>query len=147
MNSKTFTSKGGWFNITLAVDWEEYDDGEKGTSAFYNSKSWTGNLRITPIRLENIADPTEDKAAKVIKERLANNKQAVKIKLGEWDCVHYKQEVREGDQFFVLYYWETGKIDSILICSFAINKKREGSRANRAELILVQKMIRSITIN
>ena len=147
MNSKTFTSKGGWFSLTLPVDWEEYDDGEEGTSAFFNSKSWTGNLRITPVRLENIADPTEDKAAKFIKERLANNRQAVKINLGEWDCVHYKQEVSENDQSFVLYYWETGKINSILICSFAIIKERDGSRANRAELILVQKMIRSITIN
>jgi hypothetical protein len=143
----TFTSKGGWFSITLPVDWEAYDDGDEGTSAFFNSKSWTGNLRITPIRLENIADPTEDKAAKVIKERLANNKQAVKIKLGEWDCVHYKQKTREGDRSFVLYYWETGKMDCILICSFAIDEKRDGCRANRAELILVQQMIRSITIN
>ena len=147
MNSRNFTSPGNWFSFTLPVDWEEYDDGEEGTYAFFNSKSWTGNLRITPIRWENIPDSSEDKAAIFIKERLASNKQAVKIKLGEWDCVHYKQEVNENDQSFVVYYWETGKVDSILICSFAINKKSEGSRANRAELILVQKMIRSITIN
>ena len=146
MNSKNFTSPGGWFSFTLAVDWKEYNDGEEGTYAFFNYKSW-GNLRITPIRWENIPDSSEDKAAIFIKKRLASNKQAVKIKLGEWDCVHYKQEVNENDQSFVVYYWETGKVDSILICSFAINKKSEGSRANRAELILVQKMIRSITIN
>ena len=147
MNTRKFTSQDGWFSFTLPVDWEEYDDGEEGTYAFFNSKSWTGNLRITPIRWENIADPAEDKAEIFIKKRLANNKQAVRIKLGEWDCVHYKQEVNEDNQSFVVYYWETGKIDSILICSFAINKVREGSKANRAELILVQQMIRSIIIN
>ena len=147
MNSKNFTSPGGWFSFTLPVDWEEYDDGEKGTYAFFNSKSWTGNLRITPIRWEKMPDPTEDKAAKFIKKRLASNKQAVKIKLGDWDCVHYKKEIKEDNKSFIVYYWETGKIDSILICSFTIDKKREDSKANRAELILVQRMIRSINIS
>ena len=147
MNSKNFTSPGGWFSFTLAVDWKEYNDGEKDTYAFFNYNSWTGNLRITPIRLENIAYPTEDKAAQFIKKRLASNKQAVKIRLGDWDCVHYNKEVKEGDESFIVYYWETGKTDSILICSFTIDKKRKDSKANRAELILVQKMIRSIAIN
>ena len=147
MNSRNFTSPDGWFSLTLSVDWKEYNDGEKDTYAFFNSKSWTGNLRITPIRWENIADPIEDKAAKFIKKRLADNKQAVRIKLGDWDCVHYRKEIKEGDDSFVVYYWETGKTDSILICSFTIDKKRENSKANRGELILVQKMIRSITLN
>lgn len=146
MNSRNFTSQGGWFSLTLPVNWKEYNDGEEGTYAFFNSKAWTGNLRITPIRWENIGDPI-DKAAKFIKKRLADNKQAVKIILGNWDCVHYKKEIKEGDNNFVVYYWETGKNDSVLICSFTIDKKRDGSRANRAELILVQTMIRSIVIN
>ena len=147
MNSKNFTSPGGWFSFTLAVDWKEYNDGEEGTYAFFNYKCWTDNLRITPIRWENITDPTEDKAEKFIKKRLATNKQAINIKLGDWDCVHYNKEVKEGDESFVVYYWETGKADSILICSFTIHKERKDSKVNRAELILVQKMIRSITIN
>ena len=147
MNTRNFTSQDGWFSLILPVDWDEYNDGEEGTHAFFNSKSWTGNLRITPIRWENTAGPIEDKAAKFIKKRLADNKQAVKIILGNWNCVHYKKEIKEGANSFVVYYWETGKADSILICSFTIDKKRDDSRANRAELILVQSMIRSIVIN
>jgi len=147
MDSKNFTSQGGGFSFKLPIDWEEYDDGVDGTYAFFNSKSWTGNLRITPIRWENIPDPTEEKTAKFIKTRLAGNKQAVKLKLGDWDCVHYKKEIKDDDKSFVVYYWESGKIDSIIICSFTIYKTSEGTKANRAELILVQSMIRSIIIN
>ena len=147
MNSRTFTSQCGWFSFTLSADWEEYDDGEEGTYAFFNPKAWTGNLRITPIRWDNIADPAEDGIAKFIKKRLDNNKQAFKTKLGDWDCVHYRKDVEEDDEPFVVYYWETGKTNTILICSFTIDKKREGGKANRAELILVQNMIRSININ
>jgi len=147
MNSKNFTSQDGWFSFALPVDWDEYDDGEEGTYAFFNSKSWTGNLRITPIRWENSPGPTEDRATEFIKKRLASNKQAFKIKLGDWYCVHYRKEIKDHDESFVVYYWETGKTDSVLICSFTIYKSGEDSKANRAQLILVQSMIRSIIIN
>ena len=137
MTSKTFTSPNGWFSLKLPANWDEYDD-EEGTSAFFNSKSWTGNFRVTPIRWTGLADPNEDKAAKYILAELKENKIATKVKLGNYDCAFYKNELIQDDTQFIIYYWTTGKGNTAFICSFTIDKKQEATKLNQSELEQVQ---------
>lgn len=73
MKSKTFTSQKGCFRLTLPVEWDESNDGEENTYSFFNSKYWTGNLRITPFRWTQLADQNEDKAAEFISDELSEN--------------------------------------------------------------------------
>src|SRR5688572_20031613 len=117
MNSKTFTSQNGWFSLTLPADWDEYDDGEEDTYAFFNSKSWTGNFRITPFRWTHVVDPNEDKAAEFIADELSENTGATKIRFGDFDCAHYKKDVKQDDDSLIVYYWATGKKNNLFICS------------------------------
>ena len=141
---KTFTSENGWFTITLPSDWEEYDDEDtdSDTYAFFNMKSWTGNLRITPFK--NFENPEKDMAADFMDSELEENESAISMKLGELDAIHYKEEI-EGD--LIIYYWITGKNDTLFTCSFTTNKQIEGSKENGKELELVQKILSTIKIN
>jgi hypothetical protein len=147
MNSKKFTSPAGWFNLTLPENWEEYNDDVEGTSAFFNTKNWTGNLRITPIKWENLEDPNEDKAAKYLAQELKNNENSTRIKIGDFECAHYRKDVLQDGEDLVIYYWITGKKNIVFICSFTIDKKQELTLENEAEIRLVQNIIKSIKIN
>lgn len=147
MGSKKFISPNGWFNLTLPKNWEEYDDeGEEGTCAFFNTNNWTGNFRITPIKWDNLVDPNEDKAAKYIEQELNNNKKATKIKIGNFDCVHYRKGLSQDGDDLVIYYWVTSKKDIVFICSFTIDKEQEQTEQNKSEIQLVQDIIKSIKI-
>src|ERR1044072_6757478 len=104
MDYKIFTSQNGWFTLTIPKDWEEYDNEEENTYAFFNAQKWTGNFRITPFRWTELADPTEDKAAQFISDELNENNSAIKIRLGDFDCAHYKKDIQQDSEDFVIYY-------------------------------------------
>ncbi len=146
MNFKTFTSQNDWFSLTIPIEWQEYDDGEEDTCAFFNAKSWTGNFRITPLRWTKILDPAEDKAAQFIAEELAENKDATQIKLGLFDCAHYKKCIKQDGEELVVYYWATGKKNDLFVCSFTIDQKQEKTKKNKSELQTVQNIIKTIKI-
>jgi hypothetical protein len=146
MSFKTFTSPNGDFSLSLPTDWDEYDDGDNETYAFFNAKAWTGNLRITPFYWANLVNPNEDKAADLISEELAENKDARKIKLGNFDCAYYKKHiVQDGDEL-VIYYWIAGKNSDLFTCSFTINKEQESTKENEIELKKVEDIIKSIKV-
>jgi hypothetical protein len=137
MKVKTYNLQHGWFSLTLPDDWDEYDDGDdKGTFVFFNSKNYSGNLRISPFHWEN-AKSNENKASEFIDEELNEKKDAMKIKLGKFDCVHYKKEL-------VIYHWCIGENSDIYICSFTIDKLREQTDQHKTELEIVQDIIKSI---
>ena len=148
MTHKKFTSRSGWFNLKLPIDWEEYDDdGEEDTYTFFNANNWTGNFRITPFRWTDLVDPNEDKAAEFIAEELNENDGATKIKLGDLDCAHYKKDLLQDGDDLVIYYWVVGKKDNLFVCSFTIDKKQEQTEHNKAEVTVVEDIIKSIYIN
>ncbi len=147
MDMKAFTSQNVWFSLTLPADWDEYDDGEEDTYAFFNSKSWSGNFRVTPFRWTQVTVPNEDKAANFITDELSENEGAIKMKLGNFDCAHYKKDTQQDDEALVVYYWATGIKNILFICSFSIDKKQELTKQNQAELRIVQNIIKSIKIN
>ncbi|TMI70670.1 MAG: DUF3805 domain-containing protein [Bacteroidetes bacterium] len=149
MSDKIFKSQNGWFSLTLPIDWEEYDDDEtdERTYAFFNIKEWTGNFRITPFRWTNLVHPTEDKAAKYIAKELRKNHGATKITLGDFDCTYYRKDFLQDGDDLVIYYWITGKRETLFICSFTIDKKHEETEQSKVEMEIVQDIIRSIQIN
>ncbi|WP_254413212.1 DUF3805 domain-containing protein [Dyadobacter diqingensis] len=149
MSSKHFISRNGWFSLSLPDGWEEYNDGDDSDNyAFFNAaaKSWTGNFRITSFRWTDLIDSSEDKASQYIEEELA--KEGVQnIRLGSFNCAHYKEESIQDDDEQVVYYWITGKTSDLYICSFVIDKKQENTSINLQELDSVQNMIGSIQPN
>ena len=146
MSHKKFTSRSGWFKLTLPPDWEEYEIDEEDTYAFFNAKDWTGNFRITPFRWANLADPNQDKAAEFILEQLNENEGATRIKLGSFDCALYKENVLQDGDELVIYYWIAGKMENLFICSFTINKNQEQTQQNKVEVKTVEDIIKSIEI-
>jgi hypothetical protein len=139
---KTFIAPNESFSLILPQDWDEYDDGEDYTFAFFNAKSWTGNLRITPFYWTK-ADKTSQE---FIQDELAVNIDAVKITLGSFDCVHYKKTVEQNGENLVIYYWIAEKGDNIFICSFTIDKEQELQKKNSEALKTVQDIISSINM-
>ena len=133
--------------MTLPDDWDEYHDNEDGTHAFFNSSNWTGNFRITTIQWTQVVNSTKESAARFIAEQINCNKGATKVTLGGLDCAHYRKYLKQDDYFSVIYFWLTVKKNSLFICSFTIDKSREDTKVNRAELILIQNMIKSIQMS
>ena len=146
MDHKKFTSQNGWFSMTIPADWEEFDD-DDGTYTFFNSKVWTGNFRVTPFRWTKADDQYQDKASKYITSELTANKEASKIILGNYNCIHYKKSLTENNEEIVVYYWMTGEKNKLVLCSFAIDKKQEDTSQNESELQKVQNIIKSITLH
>jgi hypothetical protein len=136
-----------WFSLTLPANWEEYDDGEEGTYAFFNVNIWTGNFRITPFRWTESVDPSEDKAGQFIEEELNSNEGATRFMLGDLNCTQYKKNIFQDKDELLMYCWVTGKNEKIFICSFTINKKDEETDQNINELKIVEDIIKSIEVN
>lgn len=128
MSFKNFTSDDKKFSIELPNDWEEYDDGDEKTYAFFNASTWSGNLRITAFRWPNSTDNSRDKAAEFIEEDLAENDGAIKVKLGEWVCTYYKKDLVQDGENLLIYYWSTGKLYDLFIYN------RQRARTNRTKL-------------
>jgi len=143
MNIKTYNLKNGWFSLTLPDHWEEYDDGSEGTFTFFDSKNYSGNLRISPFHYED-EKPGENKVAQLINEEIDENKEAIKIKIGNRDCAHYKKNIIEDEDELVIYYWCIGENNDIYVCSFTVKKIKEQTVENEIALAFVQDIIKSI---
>jgi hypothetical protein len=125
MNSKTFTSPSGWFTLKLSENWDEYDDGEEGTYAFFNTIKWTGNLRITPLKWSGAADSSKRIAAKFVADELMANPDARKTAIGDFECAFYSKPTKQDGEDLLIYYWITGKEDIQFTCSFTLDRKNE----------------------
>lgn len=143
MNHETWTIYGN-FSLKLPLDWEEYDDGEENTFAFFNTKYWTGNLRITPFVWPTADDGEPEKAAAFIQDELMENEGAVRLKIGDFDCAHYKKDIEQDGDKLIIYYWAAGKGNDLFMCSLTINKEQEQDHQHRDTLQLVQDIIASI---
>jgi hypothetical protein len=149
MNNRNYISRGGWFSFALTDGWAEYDDDDDdATHAFWNGAeaSWTGNFRITAFQWPDTTDPNVDKAGQYITDEIAENANAQKIRLGQYNCAYYKKESRQEGNDQVVYYWITGTHNHIFICTFSIDKEQETTPINIRELTSVQNMIASIKI-
>lgn len=142
MKTKKFTSDDGWYSLTLPDNWEEYEEGEEGTHAFFNAASWTGNLRITTLHWENKAN--EDAAAEFISEEVQENEGASLIRVGEFDGAFYKTTIEENGEVMPVYNWTFGKNNNLFICSFTTGKQHEQDKTILAE---VDGILHSIKIN
>ena len=146
MDNNNYISRDGRFSFRLADGWAEYDDGDDSTHAFWHESEtlWTGNFRITAYYWPNETDA--DKASQYIKDEIQDNTDAQRIKLGEFDCAHYKKYSQQDEDGTLTYYWITGTGKDIFICTFSIDKAQELLPVNEKEITTVQGMMESIRL-
>ncbi len=87
-DTRVFISPDAKFSLTLPQYWEEYDDGEESTFAFFNSNSWTGNFRITPLYWTQHTDNKTNKCLEFIEEEMGTEPHAQRMIFGDFDCAH-----------------------------------------------------------
>jgi len=138
-DSYLFTTPDKRYSWTIPSNWEQYDDGEADTYAFFNSDTWRGNLRITPIVMKA-------GAAKFIEEEIEQNSGAVNVRVGEYDCAYYQSETIQDDIESIIYYWTAGANNTVFICSLTIEAE-EYPDEHETELEAIRDMISSIRIN
>ncbi|MDJ1492032.1 DUF3805 domain-containing protein [Cytophagaceae bacterium DM2B3-1] len=141
---KTYTSENGWFSMELPLSWEEYDCGEDGAYAFFDTNSWTGNLRIIPFRLARRRNPSKDIASIFIQDEVLKNDGANRIQLGDFDCAHFRKNIQQNDGDLFVYYWITGMGNNLFICTFTVDHKQEKSDQHPTDLETVQNILQSI---
>ncbi len=139
MDYKKFISPNEWFSIEMPKDWDEYEDTPKdeGTYAFFNTKEWTGNFRITPLKItsdNNNKAARKNVAAEYVRKMRNENPEYVLFKIGDFDCVFYKNYSKGNDYDDIIYFWNLGVGNDLVICSFTINKEMEGSEKTELEL-------------
>lgn len=139
MNYWHFTSVNNWFSLTLPENWSEYDD-EDGTAAFFNKEKWSGNLRITAVRITNIE---ADKISSFAQSKTGDDPNAILVKLGNWDTVFYSEKSTDG---CIVYYWTMGSSNFWFVCSFTIDDEFFDTERNIKELDVVEEIISSIKI-
>jgi len=141
MNYWEFTSSSGWISTKFPENWSEYDDGDEGTYAFFNTTEWSGNLRITPYRWE---EEGEDKGLQYVQDELKENENAVLIHLGDWEAAFYSGKASEDS---IIYYWVIGFKNTLLLCSFTADKDLVGSEKHNKELMIVEEVLSGIKIS
>ena len=134
IDSQNFVSEFG-YSIALPENWAEYDD-EKNTNAFFDTTDWTGNLRITPIKI----DPKKGK--ELLETEINSFKgKAEKFRTQNgFDGLRYSEK-SESD---FIYYWYLIVKDKMFICSFTINFTEKATKKNETEITKVTKIIESI---
>jgi len=147
MASNPFTTPDGNISFTLPEFWEEYDDGEENTFAFFDSRSWTGNLRITPLYWNRSNSSSKNAAAQFIQDEIVRNEGAIRMKLGYYDCAHYKKYIEQEGDPLVIYYWAVGNSNHLFLCSLTIAKEQETKQMNVEVLATIEDVIESIKIN
>jgi hypothetical protein len=131
-----FTSNFG-YSILLPKNWAEYDD-EENTNAFFDTKKWTGNLRITPIQI----DPSKSSALlKSEIDSLGGKAELIKTKEG-FEGLKYSKKSNEN----FMYYWYIFAKDKMFVCSFTVDFDKKDSQENQKELIKVTEIINSIKL-
>jgi hypothetical protein len=141
MPLKLFKSPLGWFTLALPEDWDEYDGEEEGTSTFFNSKSWSGNLRVSAIQLERNKNVVE-----FLQNRFTERRDASQFKLGDKSCISYKEYSEQDGEQNTLYWWLTGKENIIFLCSFTINPELELNEEKEQTLNTVLEIVKSIDV-
>jgi hypothetical protein len=134
IDSQNFVSEFG-YSIVLPENWAEYDD-EKNTNAFFDTTDWTGNLRITPIKIE------PKKGTELLEDEINSfDGQAEKFKTQNgFEGLKYSEKSEED----YIYYWYLIVKDKMFICSFTINLTEKETKKNEAEIAKVAKIIESI---
>lgn len=142
--AKEFRSPDGKVKLVLPSDWVEYDDEEPGVYAFFNEKTWTGNLRITPIFIKTVADQAKNKLNKFIETELSENKGAIRFQLGKFDCVHYRKEIIQEGEALTMFFWSLMQGNRIYVCSLTVDKARSEQPSYKKVIEEVQRIIESI---
>ncbi|MBF6640221.1 DUF3805 domain-containing protein [Flavobacterium sp. J49] len=125
------------YSILLPENWSEYED-EENTNAFFDSKEWTGNLRITPIKID------ANKNAELLKSEMEsfNGKaEPFKTKTG-FEGLKYSEKSNKD----FIYYWYIIAQNKMFICSFTIDLDKKETPENQKELIKVTEIINSIEL-
>ncbi|WP_148041366.1 DUF3805 domain-containing protein [Rufibacter immobilis] len=142
---KEFTSEQDWFTIQLPDNWSETKDNE-GTYIFYDEENWKGTFRITPIRLDSrkVKDTVTDLLARQLKDKAS--KGAKMVKIGDFDCVFYKEYVQETSGEVLMYKWTLGSSNTVFLVSYATKKEIEATESHPEELRQVENVIKSLQI-
>jgi hypothetical protein len=119
----------------------EYDD-EDNVFAFFNTEKWSGNLRITHFRWEDVMDAV-DKAFLYKQSELKDNPNSIIVKLGDWDATFRGEQT---DNTGIAYFWTTGSKNDLFLCSFSFDKEFHNTDWHNNELITVGEILGSIKI-
>ena len=132
-----FTSEFG-YPIELPENWAEYDD-EKNVNAFFNTSEWTGNLRITPLKVDR------NESAEFLKkelERPSGKVKPFKTKTG-FEGLRYSEN---GNKDEFMYYWFIIANEKMFICSFTIDLDKKDTKENQMELTILTEIVSSIKL-
>jgi hypothetical protein len=133
MNRQKFISEYG-FSISLPDNWSEYDlEDEKNTNGFFDTSEWTGNLRITPLKVQ------VDYPYDFIKNELTETD----YKEFTWDNIKALNYSEESDDLYI-YYWHLIEKKKIYICSFTIDSKNKESVENKKELVKIEEILKTV---
>ena len=135
----TFKTPSGRFEWNIPSHWAEYDDDE-GTFAFFNTREWTGNLRITPLTVKNAGENTINR---YVKDELNSNAGATSKTLGLYPCAYYVKLVERDEETLFSHYWITGQADTVFICSFTTDRTETDPNLGN-EIEVVENIIESI---
>jgi len=138
-----FTSDNHWFCLNLPSDWKKYEEYEQDTYLFHNEKAWTGNLRITRLMNDDLAE--WNSPGEFLQAAFNNNKNAVCLQHAGMNLVHYTQLIKQQDNELLVYCWAVSMGPHLLECSFTLNKNMDQAKQDE-ELVLIKNSITSIKI-
>ena len=131
LKMEKFTSEYN-YSINIPENWSEYETDEKRTNAFFDTKKWTGNLRITPMNYD-VKNSKEFLSEKLIENNAKNI---------DWKNIRgiYYVENEKNEE---INYWYLIENNKLYICSFTVGNLN-GKSEIETELNKVTEILKSI---
>jgi hypothetical protein len=150
MEYKTFIADNKLFKLDLPEDWDQYDDEDDDDNAyaFFNAKSpeWRGNLRITLFIGKPLSGKASSMVSDIIESQLYENDKAERIKIANFDCAHYKDQIEDDDEELSIWYWTFGVDNILFICSFTAPGYEQTPQQQMTGFDVAEKILHSIQI-
>lgn len=137
MNGQRFFSEYG-YSIVLPNDWVKYDlEDEENTNGFFDASGWTGNLRITPLKVQVKNSET------FIKNDILKN-DFTELFWNEMKCYHFSEPSND----LYVYYWYLIESNKIYVCSFTIEyDENKESFATKTEIKKIEEILKRLQTN
>ena len=149
MDFKTIISSDRRFKLIIPANWDEYDDGDDGNYAFFNSTSpvWTGNLRITHFIWKLPEASQADKGAEFVDSELKENPGAEKVQIGNFEAARYcKNTIGSDNDPLIIWYWAFGARKDLFLCTFTAPDIENPAKLRPAEFETVEQILISLEL-
>ena len=143
---KTFISSDGWLEIKYPTLWN-HSEVDKGTYLFKNDMKWSGNFRVTPLKVSGVDKNLQPfNIDNYILDEINKNPGAKLILIGKYKTVNYFLSTIDDNVPITVQNWIFGQDNIIIIASYTAPTNKLNDRRVKREIEFCKRSIETLKI-